>query len=108
VHLNITSYSAGCFAVLTSLMAAIESPAWDLALEGSAGHFQTAAPLIAVAVAYLVAMLWCMYRYVDLLKRSAECSWLRAINATALTFIIFSIALAAGLMLLRPFIARLQ
>jgi hypothetical protein len=107
IHLNISAYIGGCCAVLTSLMAIVEGPLWDIALKHK-NHWVNAIPLLAGAAVYLILLLWSAYRYLDLARRASELSWLRTMMSAAISFIVFWVATISLLRGLRPFLSKLH
>ena len=107
VHLNISAYISGCYAVLSSLMAISEGPLWDLALSGDRSYVRSG-PLIGFACAYIALMGLVTFRYLDLLRRSTRCSWLKAVGLGVTSFVGFGIMVGVMLYLLGPFMGKLR
>jgi hypothetical protein len=107
IHLNIAAYIAGCFAVLTSVMAIVEGPLWDMALSDK-NNWQNSLPLLAVSAAYLLLLVWCGYRYLAVVRRASALSWLKTMLSAAVSFTIFWVITICLLRGLRPVLSKLH
>jgi hypothetical protein len=105
IYLNISAYLAGCYAVLTSIWAVTEGPVYALTM-GANYSIARAVPLLAAATGYLLLLIWCTYRYLDLLHRATKLSWPRTIISAVSSFVLFWLLTVGTLNVLRPFFSK--